>query len=199
MGRCPAAKQRIYDLHPLLLCLGAGPHLYGCCVRATGALLIPACSRRNSLCRSLGVLCRLRVGFSALGATLLGIALFPRSGVYILFQHFILYVRHLHEAIFNSQLLSLFNINECILPSLPCSSRPAAFSTSSACYPESPAAYMTFVNCVALGCGTAATSPPWSVQVSTRTPRAAPMEAPPPPSPPPPPCPPHQTPPPRRR
>ncbi|XP_037648931.1 TBC1 domain family member 16 isoform X1 [Sebastes umbrosus] len=69
-----------------------------------------------------------------------------------------------------------------------CSSRPAAFSTSSACYPESHAACTTFVNCVARGCGTAATSPLWSVLVNTPTPRAAPMEAPPPPGPPHPPC-----------
>lgn len=38
---------------------------------------------------------------------------------------------------------------------------------------------MTFVNCAARGCGTAATSPPWSVQANIQTHRAAPMEAPP--------------------
>lgn len=69
--------------------------------------------------------------------------------------------------------------------------RPAAFSTSSVCYPGSLAAYTTFVNCVARGCGTAATSPLWSVQVNTQTHRAAPMEAPPSPSPPRPPHRPH--------
>lgn len=81
------------------------------------------------------------------------------------------------------------------------SSRPAASSTSSASYPESRAAYTTSVNCVARGCGTAVTSPLWSVLVNIQTRRAAPMEAPPPPSPPHPPRHPHprphQTPPPR--
>lgn len=82
-----------------------------------------------------------------------------------------------------------------------CCARPAASSTSSASYPESPVAYMTFVNCAARGCGTAATSPLWSVRVNTQTHRAAPMEAPLPPGPPHPPLHPlprpHQTPPPR--
>lgn len=72
-----------------------------------------------------------------------------------------------------------------------CYARPAAFSTSSASYPGSHAAYMTSVNCVALGCGTAATSPLWSVLENTRTHRAAPMEAPLPHSPPRPPLHPH--------
>lgn len=92
-----------------------------------------------------------------------------------------------------------------VAPSLlsPCSSRPAAFSTSSASYPESPAASTTCANCVDRGCGTAATFPPWSAPANTRTRRAAPMEAPPPPSPlrlhPRPRLRPHQTPPPRLR
>lgn len=81
-----------------------------------------------------------------------------------------------------------------------CYARPAASSTSSASSPESRAAYMTSVNCVARGCGTAATSLPSSVLVNTQTRRAAPMEAPPPLSPPHPPRHPHprphQTPPP---
>lgn len=85
----------------------------------------------------------------------------------------------------------------------PCSSRPAAFSTSSASYPESPAAFTTCADCVDRGCGTAATSPPWSAPANTRTRRAAPMEAPPPPSPrrlhPRPRLRPHRTPPPRLR
>lgn len=72
-------------------------------------------------------------------------------------------------------------------------SRPAAFSTSSASSRGSHAAYMTSVNCAARGCGTAATFPPWSVQVNTRTLRAAPMEARPPQNPPPPPHRPHRT------
>lgn len=65
-----------------------------------------------------------------------------------------------------------------------CSCRPAAFFTSSASFPGSLAAYMTFVNCVARGCGTAATSPLWNVPVNIQIHRAAPMEAPPPHSPP---------------
>lgn len=60
--------------------------------------------------------------------------------------------------------------------------RPAASSTSSAYFPGSHAAFTTSVNCAAPGCGTAATSPPWSVRVNIQTLRAAPMEAPPPPS-----------------
>lgn len=70
-----------------------------------------------------------------------------------------------------------------MLPLSSCSSRLAAFSTSSASYPGFHAAYTTFVNCVGQGCGTAATSPLWSVRVNTQTHRAAPMEALPPHSP----------------
>lgn len=74
------------------------------------------------------------------------------------------------------------------LPLSSCSPRPAAFSTNSVSYPGFRAAYTTSVNCVVRGCGTAATSPPWSVQENTRTLRAAPMEA----------CPPLSRPPPHR-
>ena len=79
--------------------------------------------------------------------------------------------------------------------------RLAVCSTSSASYPESLAASTTCVSCAGRACGTAATSPPWSVPGSTQTPRAAPMEAPPSPSParPPPPPPPTPRPPPPPR
>ena len=79
--------------------------------------------------------------------------------------------------------------------------RLAVCSTSSASYPESLAASTTCVSCAGRACGTAATYPPWSVLGNTRTPRAAPMEAPPSPSParPPPPPPPTPHPPPLPR
>lgn len=64
------------------------------------------------------------------------------------------------------------------------SSRHAASSTSSASYQESHAVFTTSVNYAAQGCGTAATSPLWSVLENIQTHRAAPMEALPPPSPP---------------
>lgn len=61
-------------------------------------------------------------------------------------------------------------------------SRHVVCSISSACFPESPAAYTTCVNCAGPECGTAATSLPWNVSESIPTLRAAPMEARPPPT-----------------
>lgn len=87
----------------------------------------------------------------------------------------------------------LCSLSSSLSPTLP-TTRPVVYSTSSVCYPESRAASMTCVSCAVQGCGTVATSRPWSVPGSIPTPRAAPMEAQPPPSPPRRP-PPHPTPP----
>lgn len=59
--------------------------------------------------------------------------------------------------------------------------RHVVCSISSAFFPEFPAAYTTYVNCVGPECGIAVTSPPQNVPESIPTLRAAPMEAPPPP------------------